>query len=76
MLQSPVQATSSSVVKSLFHVVTTVIIALILSTLLGTKMNRDDVDINVIAERNSTKYMQGNFFKRINLEQMKTIYGN
>jgi hypothetical protein len=74
--QSPVQATSSSVVKSLFHVVTTVIIALILSTLLGTKMNRDDVDINVIAERNSTKYMQGNFFKRINLEQMKTIYGN
>jgi hypothetical protein len=76
MSQSPVQATSSSVVKSLFHVVTTVIIALILSTLLGTKMNRDDVDINVIAERNSTKYMQGNFFKRINLEQMKTIYGN
>jgi hypothetical protein len=62
MSQSPVQATSSSVVKSLFHVVTTVIIALILSTLLGTKMNRDDVDINVIAERNSTKYMQGNFF--------------
>jgi hypothetical protein len=76
MSQSPVQATSSSVVKSLFHVVTTVIIALILSTLLGTKMNRDDVDINVIAERNSKKYMQGNFFKRINLEQMKTIYGN
>jgi len=76
MSQSPVQATSSSVVKSLFHVVTTVIIALILSTLLGTKMNRDDGDINVIAERNSTKYMQGNFFLRINLEQMKTIYGN
>ncbi len=76
MSQSPVQATSSCVVKSLFHVVTTVIIALILSTLLGTKMNRDDVDINVIAERNSTKYMQGNFFRRINLEQMKTIYGN
>jgi hypothetical protein len=64
VLQSSVQATSSSGVKSLFHVVTTVITALILSTLLGTKMNRDDVDINVIVERNSAKHMQGNFLKK------------
>lgn len=27
-------------------------------------MNRDIVDINVIVERNSAKYMQGNFFKK------------